>query len=167
MSAIVGARSSSRDKKRVSDLAQIEFALNAYKEVNKSYPEFDGEPEAIEDEGSFYSLMSTYWESTIVDPFNDDTYKYYYDENFQCDEKFYIAVIVNNMESPKNSNFDKVCLDADESSDDFGDNPFVVLIDGPFSEATDVPLEGIETGNAWWDEEENQTWGNFNGLITE
>jgi prepilin-type N-terminal cleavage/methylation domain-containing protein len=114
------ARKSTRDKKRVSDLANIEFALTLYKAKNRSYLP------ATTVEAGFNSPLDT-----ITRTFNGNVYRdpmstvagsaygYWYSSNFTCTQADQAIVLALQMERPKNANFTSVCTgasDADKTS---------------------------------------------------
>lgn len=150
--SFLDARMSNRDKLRVSDLTQIEFAVNAYQEANRSYPEYDngvivGQGAAIDAE------LRPFWETGIADPINDDTYHYYYDSDFTCDGERYVVALAQNMELEQNSNLVDQCGDVDDFSD-----AYIVQIAGPLSAGGNVSYtQGQNAGN-WWEDDENQTF---------
>lgn len=74
LASLNGARKKGRDARRVSDLKQIQLALELYYDANSSYPATSGTdlPAALVTAGTISSLPE--------DPINDTTYFYQYDD---------------------------------------------------------------------------------------
>ncbi len=125
LASISQARQSTREKKRISDLANIEFALTLYKEHSRDYPNFDNGVE-IGNGGSLDSSIRQYNGNIYKDPLNTGDYEYWYDSNFTCSEPGQYVIYAKNMELAKNSNFDDVCTDA--SADVAGINSFIKVL---------------------------------------
>lgn len=156
--AFMDARRNSRDRARVADLNQIEFALNAYRELNRSYPDYP-EGANIGLGGALDAELGTFWDSSIEDPLNDNTYHYYYQSEFTCDGQQYVAVLASSMEVERNSNIAELCI-----SDSGFENAYVLLVDGPLSAGGGSGfLTGNNIGN-WWEDPENQTWNERLGI---
>lgn len=69
LASLNGARKKGRDARRISDLKQIQLALELYYDANSSYP---AALSALPTAGSISALPT--------DPVNDSTYVYQYDE---------------------------------------------------------------------------------------
>ncbi len=116
LAAISTARQNTREKVRVSDLGEVEFALTIYKEANRSYPSF---PNGIQI-GSGSALdtqIQNFIGSIPRDPRDGGVYGYWFDSNFTCSDTGQAVIFVRTMEQAKNANFNEVCTDpsADET----------------------------------------------------
>jgi len=157
ITSFLDARQNSRDRERVSDLAQIEFALNAYREFNRAYPDYNdgvaiGLGEEIDDQ------LRAFWDNSIEDPLNDDQYHYYFHSELECGSLRYVAIMAVNMERDGNSNVDEVC---EGDIDREFENAFVVLIEGPLSEVGSSNYTSGNNQGQWWERAENQTWADL------
>lgn len=157
--AFFEARQNSRDRTRVSDLTQIQFAIAAYSETNSSYPVPDT-PQEIQ-HGYIRVLKGTvnnYWDTDVQDPRWDPsgTYEYRIYPELECGEDFYYAVVASNMEVEKNSNGAEIC-----PGNTVMDNAYVVFVAGPIIPSSSINYN-IEDGDGteWWNEPDNQTWLN-------
>lgn len=155
ISTFLDARANSRDKERVSDLAQLEFALSAYQQVENRFPDYDQPVTIGADESSSFDVdIDQYWDATIDDPVNNGTHYYLYDDDFICDGETYVAVLAVNMEQERNSNIATLCTDESAYP-----NSYVVLIDGPLTPSANpsgVEIDSDQPAN-WYELEENQT----------
>jgi len=110
--AIGEARKNTRDKARVADLAQIEFALNLYAQKNRDYPSYDGGVEVGVGE-DIDEQLAVYWPSIPTDPkssgASNTEYSYWYHSDFECGGTNHIIVLARTMERGKSSNFNDVC----------------------------------------------------------
>ena len=149
--SFIEARQNSRDRERVSDLGQVEFALQAYFDVKNEYPTEAG---TLGQLPSVDDLVRSFMGGTIVDPLNKDSHSYYYDPEFQCKEGEgnYVALIATDVEVSRNSNATEICPDNSTYA-----NGYIVLVGGPFAPGASHVYE-IEAGNGeeWWTKDENQ-----------
>lgn len=150
--SFVDARRNARDRQRVADLAQIEFAVNAYREANRAYPDYPGGIEV--GRGNAIDVeLSLFWDSEVEDPLNDDLHYYYYHSDFTCDGAQYVIVAAVRMEEERNGNTAELC-----AGDGGFDSAYVMLIDGPLTPGAGLEYRtGTNRGN-WWDDPDNQTW---------
>ena len=130
LASMAQARQNSREKQRVADLANIEFALTLYNEKNREYPSFDN---GIEigmggelDDDILQLNGNTYSDPKRTD--GDDTYSYWYDSNFTCYELSQKVLFVRNMELTKNANFDEVCTHASPDTTVAGSGSYIVVL---------------------------------------
>jgi prepilin-type N-terminal cleavage/methylation domain-containing protein len=120
LAAISTARENTREKRRIADLAQIEFALTLYKEKNREYP-----PGSFEiGHGGFDEEIRKYIGHIPTDPNSDGVangaYGYWYDSNFSCDGKSGKVLYAKKMEQAKNANREELCGS--------GGNPMYIVV---------------------------------------
>lgn len=125
LASITQARQSTREKKRVADLANIEFALTLYKEQQRDYPEFDSGIE-IGNGDDLDEVIQQYSGNTYADPLDTGSYEYGYDSNFNCSESGQYVIYAREMELEKNANFDDVCTDPSAVSP--GTNTYIKVL---------------------------------------
>ncbi len=135
--AIVQARKDGRDKKRVSDLANIELALTLYKEKNRDYPVY---PNGVElgRGGTLDDDILLFNGNTYVDPLNDapdGEYGYWYYSNFLCNGKRVNVVIAKKMEKTSNGNYDEVCNGMAMDTSDMFDDIFTHIVPWAYAAA--------------------------------
>ena len=135
LAAMSTARQNTREKKRVSDLGNIELALTLFKEgdTNFKYPAYTTATEL-----GFTSVLDTVLKKLNgplpVDPSNtgaNGTYGYWYDSSFTCGAPGQAVIYAKNMEQSKNSNFATVCTHASASVSDTGvstNKPYIVIL---------------------------------------
>lgn len=131
IASIADARKSSRDKDRVSDLANIAFALTLYREANREYPSYPSGTEvgignAIDD------VVVQYNGNTYADPKSSGSsggsYAYWYDSDFTCSEAGQAVIFVRTVEKAANANFSEVCTDSSADTDVAGAESYIVLL---------------------------------------
>lgn len=123
IASISQARQSTREKKRVADLGNIEFALTLYKEKNRDYPSYPSGVEigvttaapniAINDIVKQYNGSNKY-----ADPITDAAgsgYGYFYDSSFTCTKSGEHVIYAMQTELSKNANFASLCTAASAS----------------------------------------------------
>lgn len=129
--SIAGVRKNSREKDRVSDLANIEFALTLYKEANRSYPSYASGAE-IGVGGALDSAIIQYDGNIYADPKSDGVaggmYEYWYDSDFTCSEENQAVVFARNMEESRNANFAEVCTHGNPDDTVAGSNSYIVIL---------------------------------------
>ena len=129
--AIADARRDARDRQRVSDLANIEFALTLYKDANRAYPDFDTGTEI----GLGNTIDTTITQlngNTYVDPKSTGAggdYGYYFDSDFNCSGQHQVVVYAKTMEAQKSANFGEVCTYSDPDMTVAGTSTFIVILD--------------------------------------
>lgn len=116
LAAISTARQNAREKRRVSDLAQVELALTLYKAKNREYPDTGTWVEIGVGNGIDSDIKSLIG-SVPTDPIEDGAgagYGYFYNPRFVCTKTgVYDAVLYTRLlEQKKNANFLSVCPDA-------------------------------------------------------
>lgn len=131
LASISQARQNTREKKRLSDLANIEFALTLYNEKNRDYPEYDSGAE-IGVSGAIDSIITQYNGNVYADPMSTGSgggsYAYWYDSNFTCYEAGQRVIFARTMEQSKNANFDEVCTSSSKDTAVAGSNTYIVVL---------------------------------------
>lgn len=131
MVSISQARQSARDKSRLSDLANIEFALTLYNERERTYPSY---PSGIEIGvgGALDASIAALNGNTYRDPSSDgesgDTYAYWYDSDFTCTQSNQKVIFARSMEQEKNGNFDDVCTDPGADTAIAGESTYIIVL---------------------------------------
>lgn len=108
MASLANAQRDARDRKRVEDLKQLEYALNLYHNDHNSFPlESQGANGIIEPGSTFATLMEPYISAIPVDPQADgsNAYGYYYDGSHNCGSRQYVVVFARQMSNSQNANF--------------------------------------------------------------
>jgi len=109
MASLVSAQRDARDKRRVSDLKQIQTALELFHTDNQHFPrQADGANGNISTNTTLLTLLEPYLQGTPVDPagLGNDTFHYYYDGDHLCGTKRYAVVFARQMDKPANANYD-------------------------------------------------------------
>lgn len=132
LAGIGQARENAREKQRVSDLANIEFALTLYKEVERDYPSFDNGVE-IGVGDSIDSDVTQLNGNLYTDPLNasgaaDTQYGYWFDSDFTCSEDGQAVLIARTMEQSKNANYEDICTDGSADGGVATENSFIVVL---------------------------------------
>jgi prepilin-type N-terminal cleavage/methylation domain-containing protein len=115
LASISEARQNTREKRRISDLAQIEFALTLYKEKNyRTAGTPHGYPAATTwvkagSGGVIDTVTQEFMGATYTDPINTGVYGYWYHSNFNCSAPGQQVIVAYTMEQSKNANFSSVC----------------------------------------------------------
>lgn len=113
MASISSARENTREKRRVSDLANIELALTLFNEKNRQYPSFPSGVEIGFGGGLDATITPQFIANLNKDPLNSGSaggaYAYWYDSDFICTEANQHVIFARTMEQSKNSNFNTVC----------------------------------------------------------
>jgi prepilin-type N-terminal cleavage/methylation domain-containing protein len=131
LAAVATARQNTREKKRISDLGNIEFALTIYKEGNAqhAYPVYTSETllgvgsQTTGLNGDLRPLNGT----VPMDPLDGTIdYGYYYDSSFNCTAANQAVIYAKNMEQSKNSNFSTVCTGTNTITG--GTNVYIVIL---------------------------------------
>jgi prepilin-type N-terminal cleavage/methylation domain-containing protein len=135
LAAIGQARENTREKKRVADLSNVEFALTLAKERDRRYPDFAsgveiGVGDAID------NVIRLYNGNIYRDPKSSGTrggaYAYWYDSDFTCYAEGQTALYIKTVEQSKNANFSEICTHPDAGGEGAGSDSYVVLL-GPQS----------------------------------
>jgi prepilin-type N-terminal cleavage/methylation domain-containing protein len=110
LATLTGAQLDAKDKRRISDLKQIQNALGLYYTKYNSYPrELDGANGNMSTNEIFWTMMKPYFHGRPIDPngLGDATYYYYYDGSHSCGGKNVVVIFARQMNLAKNSNFDE------------------------------------------------------------
>lgn len=132
--SIAQARQGSRDRKRISDLANIEFALTLEKERNRDYPNtliYDGGVEIGLSTIGINAIIRSGGGNYYIDPSSSGvggTYGYWYDSNFTCSEPNQVVLYAKAMERSSSGNFTAVCTHNSPSSIPGGTNAYIVVL---------------------------------------
>lgn len=116
--SIAQARQGSRDKKRISDLANIEFALTIEREKTRDYPNtstYDAGVEIGLSATGINAVILSNGGNSYVDPSSSGaggTYGYWYDSSFTCSETNEVVIYAQTMEKSGSGNFASVCTQA-------------------------------------------------------
>jgi len=113
-------RANARDKARVSDLAQIQFALRLYAEQNGEYPTNEGI--IGEDALGINADLAPYMGTIPKDPKDGNDFKYYYDGNARCTQNGQKVLYASELENVSLRNFADVCT-ASTPKDFYGGSP--------------------------------------------
>jgi prepilin-type N-terminal cleavage/methylation domain-containing protein len=118
--SIVEARKDSRDKRRVTDIANLAHALTLYKEKHREYPKYPlgvvfGEDDTLDSE---IRLLNG---NEYQDPMHveDAGYAYVYHSALSCNATAVQALVVTKMEKQGNKNFDDVCGHSEQFADSY------------------------------------------------
>jgi prepilin-type N-terminal cleavage/methylation domain-containing protein len=111
LASIMEARKDSRDKRRVSDIANIELGLTLYKEKNREYPNY---PSGVElgHGGALDDDIKLFNGNVYSDPLSSGSnseYGYWYYSNFLCNGERVNVIISKKMEKESNGNYNEVC----------------------------------------------------------
>lgn len=96
-----------RDKRRISDLRQIESALNLYYARYNSFPsEASGANGNMSTNPVFLNAIRPFLQGAPNDPVDlSDTYYYYYDGKHNCGGKDQVVIFARHMDKASNSNY--------------------------------------------------------------
>lgn len=128
LASVIQARQNTREKKRVSDLANIEFALTLYNEKNRNYPTYPngiviGTGEALD------AVVVQYNGNVYSDPLNGTSgYEYYFDSSFTCSQPNQKVIFARQMEQSKNANFSSVCTDSAADTSVANTNSYIKIL---------------------------------------
>lgn len=130
--AIAQARENSREKERVSDLANIEFALTLAKEKDRNYPAHTAGVEiGVADVSGIDDVIRLYNGNIYTDPSSEGaggTYGYWYDSNFTCSDTGQAVIYAKTMEQSKNANFDAICTSPSADTSNAGSGSYIVVL---------------------------------------
>lgn len=144
------ARQTSRDRERIGDLAELEFAINAYFESTGEYPAYSGMAIGRGDE--IDAALATFIEPVAADPRNnEEEYRYYYDHDHRCDGQRYIVLAAQTMERSSSANVADVCPGSALS----GSDAYMIIIAGPIID-NDGTFSIPTLGDGWWNDPNNQ-----------
>ena len=124
LASILEARKNSRDKERIADLSNINFATILYREKNGKYP--TGSDVIIGTGTSFDTLIAPYLADIPKDPLSTGVYKYQYNADFTCTEPHQRVLYSQALENVKNGNFSTLCTDPNAGDDFTGTYPGTV-----------------------------------------
>lgn len=100
------AQRSARDKRRISDVTQLQRALELYYTDHQAYPkESEGANGDTAANAVLKAALAPYLSGTPKDPFNNSTFFYYYDGKHRCGIKDYAVIFVRQVEDPANANY--------------------------------------------------------------
>lgn len=106
LAVISSAQRDAKDKRRVSDLKQLQNALELYYTDHRSYPkESQGANGNTATNETFRSMLEPYLSGYPQDPINNATFYYYYDGKHRCGTKDFAVIFARSMEVPENSNY--------------------------------------------------------------
>lgn len=131
MASIMSARENTRERKRVSDLANIEFALTLYAEQNREYPDApNGVQIGVGDVSGIDDVILQFSGNTYTDPRpQSGVYEYWYDSNFTCSGSGQAVIYARTMEQTKNANFSEVCTaGTPDSTNGAGANSYIQVL---------------------------------------
>lgn len=99
--SISQVRQNSRDKQRLTDLAQIALGLQIEKEFANSYP--SGTNVEIGNGGALDSIIASRMGRVLADPLdsgsNNSSYGYYYSDSYNCNGATLPAVYIQQFET--------------------------------------------------------------------
>ena len=130
---LVDSRSKARDAQRLSDLAQLQFALELYFEEHGEFPKestVGTHNGRIGIGGPMDVLLADYLNTIPTDPLSDtdnEVYFYYFDSWHQCTtdvQPINAVLYANTMEGTHNANRDDLCPDYDDSEPNFCSTKF-------------------------------------------
>ena len=114
------SREKSRDTARISDINQLEFALEVYYEANGQYPQ--GVDGVVGEGGAIDAILEPFMIVVPSDPIGsagDNTYEYVYDTSSDCADAL---VYAKTMERDSlNANANELCPDT------IGDEPHYII----------------------------------------
>ncbi len=128
--AIDQARRNSREKERVSDLANIQFALVLYNEKNRDYPAYASGVE-IGVGGAIDAVIEQFNGNAYADPRAqgvNGTYGYWYDSDFTCSQEGQVVLFAKTMEQSKNANYNEICTDSGRDGAPAGAGSYMVIL---------------------------------------
>lgn len=132
LASILTARENTREKKRLSDLANIEFALTLYKEKERDYPSYANGAE-IGVGGAIDTIILQYNGNIPEDPLVSGTggaHSYWYDSSFRCSAAAQRVIYVRTMEQSKNGNYAEVCTaSSPDTTNGAGANSYIIILD--------------------------------------
>lgn len=137
LGAVSVARQNTREKKRISDLASIEFAIALARQRDDAYPAYASGAEI----GVTTALDNTIRTlnrnagatGVYLDPSNQDgVYEYWYDSSFTCTQPGQVVVFARTMEQSKNANFSTLCTSGSAGGEVANSSSYVKIIDAGF-----------------------------------
>ncbi len=130
--SIAQARQGSRDKKRISDLANIELALTIEREKSRNYPAYASGAEINLSTTGISKIISDRGGNAYVDPSSTGTgssYGYWYDSDFTCAETGQVVIYAQSMEKSGGGNFTTKCIAATTADKETYANRYIVVLD--------------------------------------
>ncbi len=117
LALLSSAQKDAKDKRRISDMKQLQNALELYHVDRREYPkESEGANGNITTNATFKALLKPYLRGTPTDPIDSGAFSYYYDGAHLCGGKLYVVIFARQMEDPSNANYDQflnsTCLGA-------------------------------------------------------
>lgn len=109
MMLFADAQRDAKDKRRISDMRQLQRAFELYYVDHQTFPtEAEGANGVISVNGTFIDLMAPYLKGVPSDPSESATFSYYYDGSHRCGDRTFAVVFARQMEKPENANYDTV-----------------------------------------------------------
>lgn len=106
LALLSSAQREAKDKRRISDLQQLQRALELYSVDYQGFPkESEGANGNTATNEIFRALIKPYLQGTALDPINNGTFYYYYDGSHQCGSGLFAVIFARQMENPENSNY--------------------------------------------------------------
>ena len=132
IASVSDSRARARDGQRVAELAQIELALEQYRQFNDTFPDsatFDAGV-TIGEGGALDSLIAPFLSSVPDDPLSGTSgYEYYYDSDYRCDgEDGHIALFAIKVERSSTANLVEECGSGSASGDIGADEAEVYVV---------------------------------------
>ena len=121
LASIAQARKNSRDKQRIADLSNVNFAVVVYREKNNKYP--TGSDGIIGSGNTFDTAIAPYLADIPQDPLSNNFYRYRYNQDFTCTEPHQRVLYAEALENTKSANFSTVCTDVNAGDDYTGSYP--------------------------------------------
>lgn len=100
------AQRDAKDKRRISDLQQIQTALELYYIDHQSYPrESEGVNGNTATNDTFGDAIDQYLSGLPRDPASSVTFHYYYDGSHRCGSRYVAIIFARQMEKSTNANY--------------------------------------------------------------
>lgn len=129
--SVATAREGSRDRERIADLAELEFAVELYKLQNKAFPA-PASPSDSYDDGvlieqgeEIFTQLSPFITGTIKDPRSGGSFGYQFSSSLTCDGLEYYALAALTMEKSGSSNYADLCGDGESQYV----NAYIILLE--------------------------------------
>jgi len=132
IASVSGSRERARDGQRVAELAQIELALEQYRQFNDSFPDsatFDSGV-TIGEGGALDSLIAPFLSSVPNDPRSGTSgYEYFYTSDYTCNSTSgHVALFAIQVERSSTANLVDECGSGAESGDIGADEAEVYVV---------------------------------------
>jgi prepilin-type N-terminal cleavage/methylation domain-containing protein len=135
LGAVSVARENTREKKRISDLANIELAIALARQRDGDYPAYPsgaevGATTALDNTIRALNRTGQANGTNYADPSSQDgVYEYWYDSSFTCTQPGQVVLFAKTMEQSKNANFSTLCTHASAGGEGATSNSYVKIID--------------------------------------